>query len=101
MVAEGPAVKLFQSEQQFFAAEFTRLWRWIMSEAVSQGRLPGEFFDHVEPQFSFPQLINRDRPRERMADVRLVESEILSRAEVARRDGVDPEIMRTEIAGEA
>ena len=100
MVAEGPAVKLFQSEQQFFAAEFTRLWRWIMSEAVSQGRLPREFFDHVEPQFSFPQLVNRDRPRERMADARLVESEILSRAEVARRDGADPAIMRTEIAGE-
>lgn len=100
MVAEGPAVKLFQSEQQFFAAEFTRLWRWIMSEAVSQGRLPGGFFERVEPQFSFPQLVNRDRPRERMADVRLVETEILSRAEVARRDGADPQVMRTEIAGE-
>jgi capsid protein len=100
MVAEGPAVKLFQSEQQFFAAEFTRLWRWIMSEAVSQGRLPGGFFERIEPQFSFPQLVNRDRPRERMADVRLVESEILSRAEVARRDGADPQVMRTEIAGE-
>lgn len=100
MVAEGPAVKLFQSEQQFFAAEFTRLWRWVMADAVAQGRLPADFFEHVEPVWTFPQLVNRDRPRERLADVRLVESRILSRAEVARRDGADPHTMRAELDGE-
>lgn len=100
MVAEGPAVKLFQSEQQFFGREFSRLWRWLMGEAVSQGRLPAGFFDDVEPVWTFPQLVNRDRPRERLADVRLVESQILSRSEVARRDGVDPQMMRAELAVE-
>jgi hypothetical protein len=101
MIAEGPAVKLFQSEQQFFATEFTRLWRWVLSDAVVQRRLPADFFERVEPHWSFPQLVNRDRPRERLADVRLVESQILSRAEVARRDGADPKIMREEIAVES
>jgi capsid protein len=101
MVAEGPAVKLFQSEQQFFAAEFTRLWRWIMADAVALRLLPADFFDVVEPSWSFPQLVSRDRPRERMADVRLVESRVLSRAEVARRDGVDPQTMRAELDGES
>ena len=101
MIAEGPAVKLFQSEQQFFAAEFTRLWRWVMSDAVVQRRLPEDFFERVEPHWSFPQLVNRDRPRERLADVRLVESRIISRAEVARRDGADPQVMRAEITAEA
>jgi capsid protein len=101
MVAEGPAVKLFQSEQQFFAAEFTRLWRWVLSDAVDQRRLPEDFFERVEPHWAFPQLVNRDRPRERLADVRLVESRILSRAEVARRDGADPEVMRAEIEAES
>lgn len=101
MVAEGPAVKLFQSEQQFFAAEFTRLWRWIMAEAVALRLLPADFFDLVEPSWSFPQLVSRDRPRERLADVRLVESRVLSRAEVARRDGVDPATMRSELQAEA
>lgn len=100
MVAEGPAVKLFQSEQQFFAGEFTRLWRWVMSEAVALGLLPADIFERVECVWTFPQLVNRDRPRERLADVRLVESRILSRAEVARRDGADPQAMRTELADE-
>lgn len=100
MVAEGPAVKLFQSEQQFFASEFRRLWRWVLAEAVAHGRAPTDFFEEVEPVWTFPQLVNRDRPRERLADVRLVESRILSRAEVARRDGADPQTMRTELASE-
>ncbi|MBL8848715.1 MAG: phage portal protein [Planctomycetaceae bacterium] len=100
MVAEGPAVKLFQSEQQFFAAEFTRLWRWVLSDAIAGGLLPADFFAQVEPVWTFPQLVNRDRPRERLADVRLVESRILSRAEVARRDGADPATMQAELTDE-
>jgi hypothetical protein len=100
MVAEGPAVKLFQSEQQFFANEFTRLWRWVMAEAVALGLLPADFLARVECVWTFPQLVNRDRPRERLADVQLVESRILSRAEVARRDGADPNTMQAELAAE-
>lgn len=100
MVAEGPAVKLFQSEQQFFADEFRRLWNAVMSEAVTQGRLPDDFFARITPQWTFAKLVARDRPKERAVDARLVESQILSRAEVARRDGVDPDVMRREIASE-
>ncbi|MEZ6056060.1 MAG: phage portal protein [Planctomycetaceae bacterium] len=100
MIAEGPAVKLFQSEQAFFAAEFTRVWRWVMSHAVSLGYLPDDFLEQITPRWSFPQLVSRDRPRERMADVQLVESRILSRAEIARRDGTDPARMVQEIRGE-
>jgi capsid protein len=100
MVAEGPAVKLFQSEQQFFAGEFERLWRMVMSEAIAAGRLPDDFFEQIRPQWTFPKLVARDRPREREADVKLVESRVLSRAEIARRDGADPEQMRRELAEE-
>jgi capsid protein len=100
MVAEGPAVKLFQSEQAFFAAEFTRLWRWVMREAVRLGLLTPQELSRVAPDWTFPQLVNRDRPRERMADVRLVETRVLSRAEVARREGLDPVRMQVEIAEE-
>ncbi|MGH7201207.1 MAG: phage portal protein [Planctomycetaceae bacterium] len=100
MVAEGPAVKLFESEQEFFAAEFESLWRWVMTEAVRQGRLPADFFEQIKPKWMFPLLVNRDRPRERDADVKLVSARILSRAEVARRDGVDPAAMQREIGEE-
>jgi len=96
MVAEGPAVKLFQNEQLFFTQEFTRLWTWVMEVAMQQDLLPGDFFDRVESSWTFPQLVTRDRPRERAADAQLVELGILSRAEVARRDGVEPERMKAE-----
>ncbi|MCH7685679.1 MAG: phage portal protein, partial [Planctomycetes bacterium] len=89
MVAEGPAVKMFQSEQHFFAAEFNRIWRWVMSEAINHRLLPDNFFDRVKSEWTFPQLVNRNRPEERKADVRLVDSKVLSRAEVARRVTVE------------
>lgn len=101
MVAEGPAVKLFESEQQFFAAEFGELWQWVMSEAIRLGLLPDGFFTQVQLQWSFPQLVNRDRAKERLADAQLAAARILSRSEVARRDGVDPATMRAEIAAES
>ncbi len=101
MVAEGPAVKLFQSEQQFFATEFNHIWRWVMTEGINHGLLPADFFEQVAPQWTFPQLVNRDRNRERLADVRLVDAKIISRSEVARRDGVDPVTMQSEIESES
>ena len=100
MVAEGPAVKLFQGEQQFFHQEFVHLWRWVMQEAIHLGLLPSDVFDHVECSWTFPQLINRDRPRERLADVQLIQAGVLSRMEVARRDGVSPERMQQELNAE-
>jgi len=100
MVAEGPAVKLFESEQQFFAREFEALWRWVMSQAADLGLLPPDVLERITPHWSFPQVVNRDRAKERLTDARLVEAKVLSRAEVARRDNVDPAAMQAEIAGE-
>ncbi|MDA0833456.1 MAG: phage portal protein [Planctomycetota bacterium] len=100
LVAEGPAVKLFQSEQEFFAVEFGAIWEWAMREAIAMRLLPDDFFERVEMKWTFPQVVNRDRPQERLADVKLVEARILSRAEVARRDGVDPAAMQSELNGE-
>ncbi|MBX3437582.1 MAG: phage portal protein [Planctomycetaceae bacterium] len=97
MVAEGPAVKMFQSEQHFYKREFSRLWRWVMSNAIRAGELREDFFKLIQPKWCFPELVNRDRPRERLADVRLVDACVLSRAEIARRDGVDPDLMRREL----
>ena len=101
MVAEAPAVKMFQAEQQFFIGEFDELWQWAMREAVQMGQLPGDFFDVMHSHWSAPDLVSRNRAKERMADVALVKQGILSRQEVARREGVDPEMMRSEVGEEA
>ncbi|HWL08831.1 MAG TPA: phage portal protein [Planctomicrobium sp.] len=96
MIAEGPAVKYFQNEQQFFAREFNRIWRWVMQDAIDRGQLPDNFFERMHLSWSFPSLVNRDRAKERLADVRLIQAGVLSRAEVGRRDGVQPEVMQAE-----
>lgn len=101
MVAEGPAVKLFQALQQWLADELTRFWCWIMQDAVDAKLLPADTFDRVKVEWTFPTLVARDRPSERMADVALLEHGVLSKAEVARRDGVDPEQMAAETGGDA
>lgn len=101
MIAEGPAVKMFQAQQQFFAAEFTRLWQWVMSDALAAGLLPDDFFGRIAPHWCFPELVTRDRPRERHVDTRMVQAGILSRAEIARREGLDPDVIRREIETES
>ncbi|GIX05588.1 MAG: phage portal protein [Planctomycetaceae bacterium] len=100
-MAEGPAVKLFESEQQFFARALEPLWRWVLRQAAHRGELPADVLQRVVPHWTFPQLVNRDRARERQVDVQLVQSGILSRAEVARRDHVDPAIMQAELRNES
>lgn len=100
MMAESPAVKLFEGEQQFFAAAVERLWRWVVTDAIERGVLPAETLTQVRPRWTFPQLVNRDRSRERLTDLKLVESNILSRAEVARRDNVDFNLMQSELRAE-
>ncbi|WP_459555314.1 phage portal protein [Lacunimicrobium album] len=100
MVSEGPAVKVFEAEQEQLLGELERLWRWVMNDAVMMGLLPEDMFERLEPSWSKPKLVVKDRPREREADVKLVESKILSKAEVARREGVEPGRMRGEIEGE-
>ncbi len=99
LVAEGPAVKLFHSEQLFFAGEWNRLWRWVLSQFIAAGQLPANAFERIKPAWTFPDLAVRDRPKERLADVRLVEAGILSKAEIARRDKADPRVMRGDLFG--
>jgi capsid protein len=100
MVAEGPAVKLFESEQHFFADQWNRLWDKVLDLAVERGVLAEAIRQQVVPRWSFPQLVNRDRVQERTVDARLIEAGVLSRSEVARRDEVDPHVMREERANE-
>ena len=100
MVAEGPAVKLFESEQHFFTQEFTRLWKMVMTDAIRRGELPGDVLEFIQPDWTLPQLVNRDRNQERLSCAKLTEINVLSRSEVARREGVDPELMQQEIQEE-
>ena len=100
MAAEGPAVKRFAAEQRFFAAALSRLWRMLAADAVARGAVSEADAALLVPEFTFAELAHRDRPAERGADVKLVSAGVLSRAELARREGVDPRRMRRELGEE-
>ena len=100
MAAEGPAVKRFAAEQRFFAAALSRLWAMLAADAVARRVLSASAAAGLVPQFTFAELAHRDRPAERGADVKLIAAGVLSRAELARREGVDPQRMRREIGEE-
>ena len=100
LIAEGPAVKYFEAEQHYFIEEFNKLWSWVMQAAIEDGLVPADIFDRIEPKWSLPKIVVHNRSQERLADTRLVEAEIISKAEVARRDGVEPEKMQREISEE-
>ena len=100
MVAEGPAVKLFQCEQNYFCGEFERLWKRLMQEAIFRSQVDEELLQQVELHWSKPELVSRDRPRERQADVALVNAKVLSRAAVQRKENLDPQQIQREIESE-
>lgn len=100
LIAEGPAVKLFMAQQRFYEVALSRVWWRVMQYASQTGLIPPEQLALIEPDWTFPQVVARDRPRERYADIRLVQAGVLSRAEAARRDNVDPSQMRSEIMAE-
>ena len=100
MVAEGPAVKMFQCEQNYFCTEFESLWKRLIQEAVSQGEIEQDLVQQAQLQWSKPELVSRDRPRERQADVNLVNAKILSKAAVQRKEKLDPEVIQREIESE-
>ncbi|MCA8987530.1 MAG: phage portal protein [Planctomycetaceae bacterium] len=100
MIAEGPAVKLFRNEQRLISEGLGRLWKLVMDQGVETGVLDSRELRKVERCWVYPELVSRDRPREREVDVRLIEAGVLSRAEVQRREKLDPRQVEEELAKE-
>ena len=97
MVAEGPAVKLFEAEQRWLAGELSRFFVQILRGCdLSSFGLSQDDLTRVRAEWAFPQLVPRDRSADRATDLSLLAANVLSRAEVARREGVDVEAMDAE-----
>lgn len=91
MVAEGPAVKMFQRLQHDMIVEDLEvMWR-VVTTAVEAGRLPAEALTAVDIQGTPPSLAVRDRLREAQADQILVRNKAMSIQTMATRHGLDPD----------
>ncbi|MBN1589207.1 MAG: phage portal protein [Pirellulales bacterium] len=104
MVAEGPAVRMFQRLQHEMLEDDRELLGRVMDHAAHAGRLPEDAMDRVKIQGIPPSLAVRDRLKETRADEILLRCGALSRETMALRHGLDPEqervlIGRKETAG--
>ena len=90
MVAEGPAVRMFQRMQQETLEDDRAVMERVLQTAVAAGRLPSEALRAVEIQGIPPTLSVRDRLKEAQADQILVRNGAMSVATMALRYGLDP-----------
>ncbi len=91
MVAEGPAVKMFDRLQhEMLDDDVALLWR-VLSHAAVSGRLSSEALSSVDIQGIPPRLAVRDRLKEAQADQILVRNGAMSVQTMAMRNGLDPE----------
>ncbi|NLF09015.1 MAG: phage portal protein [Pirellulaceae bacterium] len=97
MVAEGPAVKMFERLQHEMIVEDTELLRRVVLNAAAAGRLPSDALRKVDLRGIPPTLAVRDRLKEAQADQILLRNGALSVATMAMRHGLDPEQERQSI----
>ncbi|MGW8255901.1 MAG: phage portal protein [Thermoguttaceae bacterium] len=91
MVAEGPAVKMFERLQHEMLEDDVRVMRRAVRHAISCGRLPAEALAETDIRGTAPTLAVRDRLKDTQADQILVRSGAMSVATMALRNGLDPE----------
>ncbi|MEN6558301.1 MAG: phage portal protein [Thermoguttaceae bacterium] len=91
MVAEGPAVKMFERLQyEMLEDDIALLWQAVR-HAVASGRAPAAAIDEVEIRGIPPRLAVRDRLKDAQADQILVKNGAMSVQTMAMRHGLNPE----------
>ena len=91
MVAEGPAVRMFERLQHdMLEDDVELLWR-VVRNAVEAGRLPADALGSVHVRGIAPTLAVRDRLRDAQADQILLRNGAMSAQTMAMRHGLDPE----------
>lgn len=90
MVAEGPAVRMFERLQHDLMADDCALLTRVLRLAVAAERLPPEALRLVTVAAFAPSLASRDRLRDAQADRILVAAGAMSVETMAVRHGLDP-----------
>lgn len=97
MVAEGPAVRMFQRLQRDLIDDDLEVLGRAVQGAVAAGRLSPETLEHLTLDAQAPSLEVRDRLREAQADRILVACGAMSAETMAARHGLDPRRERGQI----
>jgi capsid protein len=89
MVAEGPAVRMFERLQHEMIEDDLELLGRVILAAVQAGRLPPEAIDEVDIEGIPPSLAVRDRLKDAQADQILVRNGAMSPQTLGLRHGLD------------
>lgn len=98
MVAEGPAVKMFERLQASMIAQDRQVFAKAIDAAIRVGRLPSEVRQAVELQVIPPSLYVRDRAKEASVDEIAYRNGVLSMQTWSQRLGLDYEQEQTNRA---
>ena len=90
LIAEGPAIRMFERLQTEMIRDDLDLLRRVVRDAAVSGRLPEDFERFVTITAVPPTLAVRDRLSEAKADEILLNCGILSPQTMAMRYGLDP-----------
>jgi hypothetical protein len=94
LVAEGPAVKMFERLQHdLIADDLDVMWR-VLRGAAAAGKLDAEALALIDIEVEPPKIAVRDRLQEAQVDEILVRNGAMSVARMAMRHGLDPEVER-------
>ena len=102
MVAEGPAVKMFDRLQhEMLDDDLELMLARVCATPSHAGRLPSDALAAVEIRGIPPTLAVRDRLKDAQADQILVRNGAMSVQTMAMRNGLDPEQEQRLIRGSA
>ncbi len=87
LVAEGPAVKMFERLQHDLMDDDRAVMRRVLRNAAAVGRLPEDILQRVRVQIDPPRIATRNRLDEVRADAILVRAGAITPEEMAARDG--------------
>jgi len=101
MVAEGPAVKMFERLQAQMIHDDLEVLRLAVRTAAAAGKLEDDVLERVTITVEPPQVRTRDRLKEVQADQVLVLNSVMSHSTMAARHGLDYDAEREAMDEEA
>jgi len=97
MVAEGPAVKMFERLQADTIWADLAVMKRVLRAAVAAGRLPENVLDLVDIDADGPSVQTRDRLKDAQADQILFTAGVMSAQTFAARHGLDYSVERKQL----
>jgi hypothetical protein len=103
LVAEGPAVRQFQSWREILEGPFGRVWSWAVVSGAAANQIKGLSEDkarELRPSFDWPEVQVREELQHTQANQIRHLGGIISKEGWARDEGIDWDAEQERIAGE-